>query len=326
LKPNTLYLGRSRSAGYGKVTIENHQRVDEPEAESAGASNITVTLLSDTILRDGSGQPTHDLDGYLSKRLKKTVKNQSAFIRATETGGFNRKWKLPLPQMPALGMGSVFTYPTDQLSAADLADLVEKGIGERRVDGFGRIAVNWHEAPEQALGEAKDSTSKENGQTKAHPLSASSRDLAIKMSERLVRHTLEQNLVTVVATYELKGNITNHQLARLRGILRAAIDSKDKKFDEVSQFFSNLKETARKQWHNSRFHTGQSMAGDRLDLWMKERMETCDGLSLLKLGSEAELEKVAGLNMKISETFKREYTLRLMEAMVDSAMKSNKEA
>lgn len=316
LTPNTLYLGRSRSAGYGKVTIENFRRVHEPETNSTSTHVTVITLLSDLILRNEYGQPTHDLDGYLSRRLGKTIKNQSAFLKSTEVGGFNRKWKLPLPQMPSLGMGSVFVYPANQLSPADLAQMLEKGIGERRMDGFGRIAVNWHGDSLAALGAEKEHVPSEE---KSYPLSEASKDLARKMSERLARTTLEQNLAAEVQKYEVRGSITNHQMARLRGILRSAIDSDDKKFDEVTKFFEGLKESAQKQWHNSRLYEDNKIAGARLELWMKKRGENCDGLSILKFDNA---QKVAGLKADMSASFKREYTLRLMEAMLTSAMKS----
>ena len=321
LTPNTLYLGRSRSAGYGKVLIEDFQRTDEPEAESTSAPVTVITLLSDVILRDEHGQPTHDLDGHLSRKLGKPVKNQTAFVNTTEVGGFNRKWKLPLPQMSALGMGSVFAYPADQLSPADLADMVAKGIGERRVDGFGRITVNWHGSPLLELVEEK-AEKKEATAEKPHPLSKASEDLARKMSERLARHMLEQNLVTEVQKYEVRGSITNHQMARLRGILRSAIDSKEKKFDEVTKFFKGLKESAKKQWLNSRLKKGEEI-NSRLQLWIEERIQEKDGLEYLNF---SEVPTVAGMSMEADEKFKREYTLRLIEAMLNSAMKSNKEA
>jgi CRISPR-associated protein Csx10 len=325
LMPSMLYLGRSRSAGYGKVVIEGFQRTDEPEVNPASAPFTIITLLSDVILRDERGQPTHDLDGYFSRRLGRIIKNQSAFVKSTEVGGFNRKWKLPLPQMPALGMGSVFVYPAGGLSPADLADMVEKGIGERRIDGFGRIAVNWHGTSQVELVSIEEKDSPEGldqkkAAKKEHPLSKASEDLASNMSTRLARHMLEQNLVAEVQKYEVSGNITNHQLARLRGILRAAIDSEEKQFDSVTKFFEGLKESAKKQWLNSRLKKGKEI-NQRLQLWIEERAHKKDGLEYLNFN---EVPTVAGVSMITNEKFKHEYTLRLMEAVLTSFMKSNR--
>jgi len=321
LKPNTLYLGRSRSAGYGKVLIENVKREDKREADSANLPTTMITFLSDAILRDEHGQPTHDLDGFLTKRLKKTIKHKSAFIRSAETGGFNRKWKLPLPQMSALGMGSVFVYSADQLAASDLEELAKNGIGERRVDGFGRIVVNW-----QGAGPQKFSEPSPVDATASHPLSLGSQTIAKAMSERLLRHTLEQNLIAEANRYSIKGNVTNHQLARLRSVLRQAIDSEKKDFAEITTFFGSLKKTAEEQWQKTRLYQEGGLASARLRLWLDERLEKKDGLQILKVSKVEDVPAVADLSSPITEKLKQEYTLRLMESVIDRAMKSNKEA
>jgi CRISPR-associated protein Csx10 len=322
LKPNTwLYLGRSRSAGYGKVLIENVKREDKQETESADMPVTTITLLSDTILRDEHGQPTHDLDGYLIRHLNKAIKHESAFIHSTETGGFNRKWKLPLPQMPALGMGSVFVYPREQFTTSEINDLVQTGIGERRVDGFGRIAVNWHDAKTQTLVEADPVVA-----TTKHPLSPASKKLAQTMSERLLRRALDLNLITEANRYSIKGNITNHQLARLRSLLRQAIDGENKEFKVIETFFASLKKTAEDQWQKTRLYQGSGLTGTRLRLWVNERLEKKDGLHFLKLDKETDVPSVAGLRASLTEQLRREYTLRLMEAVIDHVMRAHKEA
>lgn len=319
LKQKTLYLGRSRSAGYGKVQIESFVKTSAAEATSEPHNDVTITLLSDTILRNEHGQPTHDLDGYLSKRLGKAVKNKKAFIRQSEIGGFNRKWKLPLPQMPGLGMGSVFVYPADQLDPSDLSPLMETGVGERCVDGFGCIAVNWHARAQYKF---TDTPEKKDDIKGAFPLSPASQKLASVMAERLLRHMLEQNLVTEVNRYEFKGSLTNHQLARLRNILRKALDENTPVEKVVPAFFTNLKDTAKNQWHNTRLFKGGRTTGTRLDMWMEERAMKQDGLDLLK----TDVPQVAGQVRNPDQSLKSEFTLRLMEAVVDRAMKLNKEA
>lgn len=322
LEPNVVFLGRSRSAGYGKVRIEDYQRTAAQEATSQDLDDVTITLVSDTILRDERGQPTHDLDGYLTKRLGKAVKNKKAFIRQLEIGGFNRKWKLPLPQMPALGMGSVFVYPANSMSSDDLDALVRSGIGERRVDGFGRIIVNWHGTAQQKFTEVKDT---QNADNQTPPLSPASQKLASLMAERLLRHVLEQSLVTEVNRYTFKGNLTNHQLARLRNVLRKALDENKPIKEVVPGFFTSLKDTAKKQWHNTRLYEDGRTAGARLDMWMEERAREQDGFAILKFGKPTDFPQVAGQTRRIDQALKDEFTLRLMEAVVDRAMMLNKE-
>ena len=49
-----------------------------------------------------------------------------------------------MPQVPALAAGSVFVFNYEgELNIDRIRALENRGLGERRVDGFGRIAVNW---------------------------------------------------------------------------------------------------------------------------------------------------------------------------------------
>ena len=53
------------------------------------------------------------------------------------------KWGLPLLQMPALTMGSVIEIDNFNGDNEGLDRLLWDGVGERRNEGFGRVAVNW---------------------------------------------------------------------------------------------------------------------------------------------------------------------------------------
>ena len=60
----------------------------------------------------------------------------------TEAGGYNRTWGLSLPQRPALAAGSVVLLRAQQELPLDLLLAVEhEGLGERRIDGFGRSRI-----------------------------------------------------------------------------------------------------------------------------------------------------------------------------------------
>lgn len=325
LEPDTcLYLGRSRSAGYGKVVIEDVKTDDFDEGLSASSTACTITLLSDAILRDEYGQPTHDLDGYLSRRFGRMIQHTTAFVRPTETGGFNRKWKLPLPQMPAIGMGSVFVYPPKALTEAEITDLTLSGIGERRVDGFGQVTVNQSMKEPPVLKKYKSPKPEPPKPGESPALSDSSKKLAGVMAERILRQKLELNLVKVSNSYSLaeSSHISNHQLARLRVLLRKAIDS-GQKFDAKHFFEKELRQTAADQWQRARLHPGETVNTVRLKNWVEERINKNDGLSLLDMPTEI---IIAGEKASIDDTFRREYTLRLVEAVIDHVMKSNKEA
>ena len=312
-----LYLGRSRSARYGRVHASVQEDDEWAEAKQRELKGKTIiTLLSDAILRDAQGQPTYDLDAWLTERLRKgTIKSDQRFIKSTLVGGFNRKWGLPLPQMPALGMGSVFVYNSEHLSPQALNDLVKSGIGERRVEGFGRIAVNWQ-------GEAKfQAKPYEPATSVVGTLSSSSQEMARAMAERILRQRLDAYLSEKANKHKITGNINNHQLARLRNVLRDVLNAGGQDMEKVQEFLENLKPTAQKQYQRAKVEITKSPV--RLNRWLDDRLKKKDALSGF---SSRRIPKIAGQKAELTDALKTEYTLRLIEAVVSKKMKENRRA
>jgi len=341
-KSSRLSLGRSRSAEYGQAVMQFSEAKTWDEVQTAPAAKYTtITLLSDMLIRDEHGQPTHDLDQALSRCLGgKPVKNERAFVQPVVVSGYNRKWGLSLPQFPALGMGSVFVYRADQVSAANLQMAVEQGLGERLVDGYGRIAVNLQTSPSVHLAspnntEAGKDASVEQAAASIAPkivLSDTSQALARTMAERLLRRTLDDLLLEKTQSLEIKGKIQNHQLARVRSATRRALADPDKSFKPLENLLGEpqsdknqpdkprLKETARKQLEGAR------VDGQRLLHWLRERLKNNDAISRAYLDpGKADAHTVAGEQASVSAVIQREYTLRLIERLVDIKMKRNRE-
>lgn len=135
LQPKDIWLGGSQSAGYGHtqiIPIEDAENSDtwyeigsDPEYRE-DRELLRLTLLSDLILRDRWGQyvampsmqlitdegerEVDPLTQLLEQSLEVKLEPQSSFISSLVVGGFNRKWGLPLPQVPALAAGSVFVF------------------------------------------------------------------------------------------------------------------------------------------------------------------------------------------------------------------------
>ena len=148
-----IFLGGSRVAGYGLADVtssvpENYSREAGGSLPSPLPEALTFTLLSDTLVRDENGQFSADAEALelaICRRLGIVAKvvADKTFLRSNIVGGFNRKWGLPLPQNVAVSMGSVITLKGGGWNPAALLNLEALGIGERRAEGFGRIAVNW---------------------------------------------------------------------------------------------------------------------------------------------------------------------------------------
>lgn len=262
-----VWLGGSQSAGYGHVTVEllpDNNRWSEVYQywinRSDRQNNLTVTLLSDTILRDEWGQNTTDPQEFvkvISKALDVEVKHIDTYVSSTIVGGFNKKWGLPIPQVPALAAGSVFVFKSELLDAQKVENLENQGIGERRVDGFGRIVFNWLKEEStfyasKYAGKSIDSTA--NNQAEEKSLSPESKKIAKRMAEKLLRQKLDDLLLKRLEASMPKdySKISNSQLSRLMIVAKKALT--EGKPDPIEQLLSseNLTKTARDQFKSTK--------------------------------------------------------------------------
>lgn len=152
LLAGNLRLGRARTA-YGEVRIsavvvDGWSEVPEEAAPIPGSfDSFRITLLSDALIRNQQGQYLACLD---PAELAASLGQNSGDLMigpvaaaTTIAGGFNRKWNLPLPQTPAIAAGSSFDVLSENpVTATQLQGLIDRGLGERRNEGFGRVAVN----------------------------------------------------------------------------------------------------------------------------------------------------------------------------------------
>lgn len=239
-----IWLGGSRSAGYGHNKIIsvskpmdldnwNEVNVSVEEDDRTDRDYLTVTLLSDLILRDKWGQyslipPSTQqeisvpLIGELKKFFGGNLKPKLCFTSSTLIGGFNRKWGLPLPTVTAFKAGSVFVFNVEDASVTkeQIQEIEIQGIGERKHEGFGRIAINWlAEEEDFSLRLPNKKTKNENFK----PLKNDSRDLARQMAERLLNKKIETKVKQYLGRIKIKGEISNNQLRRLQLIARQAV-------------------------------------------------------------------------------------------------------
>jgi CRISPR-associated protein Csx10 len=231
-----LYLGGSRKAGYGRAKINDAELIGKNWREAGGeltlkkSGILTVTLLSDTLLRDENGQSTSAPSSVAFLLKNKLGINRLRLIKAFTSnkiiGGFNRKWGLPLPQSRALGKGSVLIFKNggdDGQLLNRLKQIESEGIGERRAEGFGRLAFNWHHQERIPVSTADGGDHLGADKIKEKE----SKRLAGLMATRLFEKRLENKMVKKVNELakflEGKNLPSNAQLSRLRGVIAEAL-------------------------------------------------------------------------------------------------------
>lgn len=150
IENNVFYFGGSKGSGYGKCIIDN-VKIQQHNTEYIGnieeedfQGEFYVIALSDLILRNSFGQVISHIDEkYLKEKLKlDSVELVESSIDTNITSGYNSHWMCRLPQIIGVKRGSIFKYEYNGIIEKDkLLKLLNDGVGDRRVEGFGRIAI-----------------------------------------------------------------------------------------------------------------------------------------------------------------------------------------
>lgn len=307
-----ILLGKARTAGYGAVTLEiadlGDWREYEPVARKDGIT--TLTLLSPSIVRDENGQCGLEIEPALGGLKAKAVSRKETII-----AGFNRKWGLPLPKVTAIAAGSVFTV--ENATAEQLRVLEERGIGERRAEGFGRVAINLDLPAAEMKWEGVEIESAPTAGT----LPAND-PLARLMLTRLLRRDLDEKIIEAARemTKTYSEDVPNSQISRWRAILRDCLPQRDiarmQKFCE-----DNRNKPGWKKMEKARIQVdGQSQ---RLTGWIESALEQPAAL-YTALGLDPGCQRGFGPDNSVkTEELNAEYRLRLMDAVLVVMSKKN---
>ena len=334
-----MNLGGSHTAGYGRVSISNivvendwqeflplsdnekddlaDWDDDELDDDFEGDSTVSepncaiLTCLSDLIWRDKQGQINAKLATPSGQEPRE------AFFRLRRVGGFNRKWGLPLCQSWAIQAGSVFVFAPE--CYAELEKWAEKGIGERRAEGYGRVALNWHTLAEIDQHELSDFVP----DVPDSKLSAESTTIAQAMANRQLKVRVDQALTARIQRLSNFRSLPKAaHLSRARLAARRAWHKRD--LEEITKHFVTIEKdetigeektvvmlspTAVKQWEKA------TINGENFKNWILKTIEKADQYTPVD-----ELPQVAGIEADFSAM--REETLaRLIEGVLRRAVK-----
>lgn len=325
LLPDNLLLGGANTAGYGRVEISDAQiEANWSEYDPSGYDSeeiskskidltgwVIVTLLSDTIVRDRNGQVAMNLNMALANVLGLAqLKHECAFQQLSLVGGFNRKAGLPLAQDWAIAAGSVIVCRADEVPLIKLHELQAKGIGERRAEGFGRFAINWHNqknfsrqpfTPPSTLG-------------RPITLSDTSQKIALRMARRRLKRLLDEKLIYAVNQTKIDHHPENAQLSRVRVAAQQALSKHT--LGDVIELMNNL-HGARSQFENAR------VRGVALKDWILQRAQQQDIEIQFSL-NPSEFPRVAGFAADLTG-LRVEYTAQLINGVMNKAIREKPE-
>jgi CRISPR-associated protein Csx10 len=335
-------LGGSSNSGYGRVAVEAGEPQDvEGWREISrritpidNGETFVVTLLSDTLIRDANtGQYTWNLQPALQQLLGVEIERvqtaageeeQRGVWRLEEAGGFNRAWGLPLSQAQVIASGSTFVFraraaiPLEAIFSAEW-----RGIGERRSEGFGRLAFNWQS--EARLTRVTPPESSPIAQP-TPKLNGVAYDMAQRMAMRMLRRELDGKLRKAINDIQIpkRPPISNAQISRLRIIAREALPHGDlARLQRYLEENIKTRRSVRDQFDRTRLGSeGERLSrqseGERLSRWLEERLSQPETV-WNKLGAQ-NVSKRIGDNVQVStqgnESLAREYTIRLIDGVL----------
>jgi CRISPR-associated protein Csx10 len=334
----------ARTAGYGRALVAEVKDLDaswrevppgdDEDSDEGGRLGLdedgtfTLTLLSAAIVRDDSGQhtptPLPALACFLRRRgLAAELECRKIFQDGEVGGGFNRKWGLPLPQVLAAAAGSVFVCRARREEGDSgrwrdaFAELEAHGLGERRAEGFGRVAINWH-TQEATLRQIKKKNKDEADAagTGRVELNETERRLADLFLKRLLRRDLDAALRAAVEKIDIKEAIPNSQLSRWRAIIRSA--SAEGGVERLKQFYGDEEAKKSRGWQGMHRARVTTLPGNpRLTDWMRKVLLAGDDFwnELSKTGVPEQRLGVR-LIFRADQALRVEYQLRLLDGVL----------
>ena len=158
-----IKIGKSRSAQYGEAEFEWMD--NEPlelrnlvewngflpqQAPPNRGECLIITTLSPLLTVNDHGHPevrfpAHELADVLDLDASQLTLSHS-YTRSEMIGGYHTHLRLPRQQLPAIAAGSVFIFDTtavqEHITENHLLQLEHDGLGLRKGEGYGRVAVN----------------------------------------------------------------------------------------------------------------------------------------------------------------------------------------
>ncbi len=226
-----MLVGRSRRAGYGGMAALAWGNVRHREVQGVGREGLRPVAGdipkgdSFRLLLTAAAIVHHPETGHLDPAalpalIETQLQGKAKVVRTRwafePMGGFNRKWRLELPQTLAVSAGSVFVLEAVQpIPHGDLLALEHEGLGERKEEGFGRLLFLDKPVQRLTLRKPKEGEPVSVGDAPPPPLVLA---IEAKIVWTQVVRTIEERAAEVAAS--AKNLPSNSLIGRLRTPLR----------------------------------------------------------------------------------------------------------
>lgn len=325
---NTILVGRSRRGGYGGLAEIRWENSRSREIEGSGTEGLRpvnhhlsqgaqfrLLLTSPCIARHkktGQIDPTALID-----LIEQSLGGRVRFVRkrwAFElVGGFNRKWRLEVPQALAVSAGSVLLFEAkEHIPLEDLCRVEHEGLGEHKEEGYGRVLFLDAPMPCLSLRIPEDTKRSEKVSEVPPPL-------VMEIERRVMQSHIARKIEKVASDFaEFAQNLpSNSLIGRLRTPLRGnaeeAISMLKAWLSENETDPKRLKQPAMEQLKRCELHDGTNLAQ-----WIRRAMEPGEVLSWLTVDVLAQHHHVASQKSArdFLEKTSPEISVRLIDAVL----------
>ena len=229
-----LYLGKSRTAQYGKCRLIKTECKDPfPNGVHIPAgSTAVVSFLSDAVFLDkgsesSSGRYTVFFDEVRNTvmrelGLREDTEEENGYLSMIETSvrsGYMGIWNLRKPAVPVICAGSCLSFVL-----AENLDSDKLFVGEKNCEGFGQISI--HRAEELSYAGLKDTGEDTvDNQKEDFPGTLLEPVYFRKLMKPIfIENWIEKEKLNGIRNNKLKANISNTALGRMIQMLRECVD------------------------------------------------------------------------------------------------------
>lgn len=184
-----IYFGRSKTAQYGQVLIESIETItpDHNDPVIQPGESFSIVLQSPMILMNDQAVIMPDVK-LLGDEIKGVLgihelEITKQFTKFTKVTGFNRKWKLPKIQYPALEKGTTLVLRNKHHKPIQIGQLDGMHFGLKQNEGFGKIRVEIRNLENLTLSEYTEEHKDVNPQF--------SKDLLYNIQHEMVEREIE---------------------------------------------------------------------------------------------------------------------------------------
>lgn len=144
--PKELRIGRAKKDDYGRVRLSARPSQPHPMPGDGSVAEATLWLAAPLLARDPRLSPITDaaaLVDALAQELGVGVRLIDERCRVHREEGWISAWREPRPSRIGLAAGACLKLAFEPpLPRARLAELEQRGFGERRSEGYGELRVN----------------------------------------------------------------------------------------------------------------------------------------------------------------------------------------